>query len=210
MVGVDPASLCAFVASLAIVAMPGPSVLYAISPALAGGRRAGLLAALGNGVGLCGQVLVIALGMHTVAAFETVCEMLGLAGAGYLVWLGARELGRGDRPAAGVTRRHRGRDGGSAMREGFVVGFTNPKSLLLLAALLPAHVGPGTAHAALSVGLRGALFCLLAVAGDSAWVMLTARARDSLVSHPRRLRALRACSGGILVALGLVLLLGPR
>ncbi len=76
-----------------LIVVPGPSVLFVVSRALALGRRAALATVVGNAAGLSLQVALVALGVGTIvaesAALFTVIKLLGAA---YLVVLGARVL----------------------------------------------------------------------------------------------------------------------
>lgn len=68
-------------ASLVLIAIPGPSVLFVIGRSLALGRRAGLLSVLGNGLGALPLVFAVAIGIGAVVAQSlvlfTVIKVLG-------------------------------------------------------------------------------------------------------------------------------------
>lgn len=77
-----------------IMAVPGPSVLYAVTQRLERGRTAGMVAVLGLETGLLVHVLAACLGLSAlIAASPSLMTGLRYAGAGYLVWLGLRQLG---------------------------------------------------------------------------------------------------------------------
>ena len=84
------AHLFAFVAaSVVVVAVPGPSVLFTIGRALTAGVRVALLTVLGNAIGLAAQVLLVAAGLGgLVAASSTAYAAVKYVGAAYLIWLG--------------------------------------------------------------------------------------------------------------------------
>ncbi len=205
----SPSGVLGFaVVSIAVIAVPGPSVLFAVSRALIGGRRYALLTVLGNAAGLFAQVLVVALGLGAIVAGSGIVEsLLGVAGAVYLAWLGMAAMRRpaqvaenlGGLPAAPST---------APLRDGFLIGATNPKSLLFLAALLPQHVARTMGPAVLQMVALGGLFCLIALVSDGAWAVAAARARDSLSRHPRRLRLASAVGGAVMIGLALLLLAG--
>jgi threonine/homoserine/homoserine lactone efflux protein len=90
---------------------------------------------------------------------------------------------------------------------GFVVGVTNPKSIVFLAALLPQYVDPTGGMVAAQMVALGALFCPLAIMGDGAWAMSAARARSWLSSDPARLSRTSVAGGALMIALGLLLAL---
>ena len=87
--------LLPFLAVTALVmAVPGPSVLYAVTQRLERGRTAGVAAVLGLETGLLVHVLAACLGVSAlVAASPSLLTALRFAGAGYLVLFGLRQLG---------------------------------------------------------------------------------------------------------------------
>src|ERR1700752_24375 len=91
---VTTGQLLAFaVASLVLIVIPGPSVLFVVGRALAHGRRTALASVVGNAVG--GEVVAVcvALGVGTlVERSSLVFTIVKLAGAGYLIWLGIRAV----------------------------------------------------------------------------------------------------------------------
>lgn len=193
------------VVSFAIVVVPGPSVLFAISRAIVGGRRHALLTVLGNAAGLFAQVVFVALGLGVlVTGSDQAYAVLKLAGAAYLVWLGIGAIRhRGDSAKALQTA---GTERSTApLRDGFVIGVTNPKSIVFLAALLPQYVDASMGMVAAQMVLLGAVFCLIAIACDSTWAIVAARARRWLSSDPRRLTWMSVAGGLVMVSLGLLL-----
>ena len=77
-----------------VMAVPGPSVLYAVTQRLERGRTAGVAAVLGLETGLLVHVLAACLGVSAlVAASPSMLTALRYAGAAYLVLLGLRQLG---------------------------------------------------------------------------------------------------------------------
>src|SRR5690606_13555987 len=84
--------LVAFVAaSFVFIALPGPSVLFAIGRALTVGRRDALLSVSGNAIGLLVQVACVAVGLGAlVEASAAAYTVLKLVGAAYVVYLGVQ------------------------------------------------------------------------------------------------------------------------
>lgn len=81
-----------------VMAVPGPSVLYAVTQRLERGRTAGIVAVLGLETGLLVHVLAACLGLSAlIAASPSLMTGLRYAGAAYLVVLGLRQLGLGPR-----------------------------------------------------------------------------------------------------------------
>src|SRR5690242_16752551 len=125
-----------------IILIPGPSVLFVVSRGVALGRRAALATVLGNASGFALQLALVALGVgslvaHSAAAFTT----LKLIGAAYLVLLGLRKI-RDRKALASMFGRVEmaPKSLGRIIREGFVVGATNPKGVVVFTAILPQFI----------------------------------------------------------------------
>lgn len=193
--------------SFAIIVVPGPSVLFAISRAIAGGRRHALLTVFGNAAGLFVQVVFVALGLGAIViGSDQAHALLKLAGAAYLAWLGLSTI-RHRADSAGTLGAATPERSSAPLRDGFVVGVTNPKSIVFLAALLPQYVDATTGTVAVQMVLLGAVFCLIAITCDSFWAVAAARARDWLSSDPRRLAWMSVAGGLVMIGLGLLLAL---
>src|SRR5215207_6215668 len=122
-------------ASAAFVAVPGPSVIYIVSRALAEGRTAGVVSALGIQTGGLVHVLAATIGVSALLASSAVAfSVVKYAGAAYLIYLGLRKLLAGETPEerAGepVGRRR-------LYWQGVMVNSLNPKTVLFFLAFLP-------------------------------------------------------------------------
>jgi len=192
--------------SLAVIAVPGPSVLFAVGRAIASGRRVALLTVLGNASGLFVQVVFVAFGLGViVTGSDLAYAVLKLAGALYLIRLGIEAI-RHRHDAARAVHVRVPTTAARPWRDGFVVGVSNPKSVIFLAALLPQYVDPASGIVAGQMVVLGGLFCLIAIASDSLWAVLAARARLWFTRDPRRLTWTAVAGGVVMVALGLLLL----
>ncbi|MEX1294698.1 MAG: LysE family translocator [Candidatus Limnocylindrales bacterium] len=203
---VSQAAFLGFMAvSVAVIIVPGPSVVFAVGRALTVGRRDALLTVLGNASGIFVQVLLVAFGLGVaLAGSDLASGALKLVSAAYLTWLGVSAIRHRHSATAGLetTVRH----GARPWRAGFIVGISNPKTLVLLATLLPGYVD---LEAGLVIGqmlLLGALFCLTALVSDGAWATLAAGARPLLAGDPRRLAWASVAGGLLTIAVGLLLL----
>jgi threonine/homoserine/homoserine lactone efflux protein len=203
----DSQFLAFVVASVLFIQVPGPSLLFTIGRALTVGRRDALLSVVGNTVGLVGQVACVALGLGAlVAASAEAYTTLKLVGAAYVVWLGVQAFRhRADaRAALGAAEAEGPRTPAPAWRSvwtGFLVGATNPKSIVFFAAFLPQFTDPG-APAAPQLLLLGLVFGALAVSSDTCWALAASRARDWFARKPERLDRLGATGGLMMVGLG--------
>src|SRR5581483_7659898 len=140
--------LLAFIATaFVVIVIPGPSVLFVVGRALAGGRRVAVLTVLGNALGEYMQVLAIAIGIgalveQSVAAFT----VLKLLGGCYLLYLGLKTFSRRKALALAIAAPGQVHTGRQSFVEGFVVGATNPKTVVFLAAVLPQFVSRHAGH----------------------------------------------------------------
>src|SRR3982750_3913663 len=138
-----PSQWLAFVvASALFIQVPGPSLLFTIGRALTVGRRDALLSVVGNAIGVTTQVMLVAVGLGAVVAASTEAYVvLKVCGAAYVIWLGIQAIRhRADARAAmdavdttAVVRTSSLR----SLRVGFVVGLTNPKTIVFFVAFLP-------------------------------------------------------------------------
>ena len=130
-------SLAAFV----LIAIPGPSVLFVVGRSLALGRKGGLLSVLGNTLGELVQVAAVAVGLGVVLTQSVVLfTVIKFAGAAYLVYLGVRAIRQRGQGTTTAAQPARGSSTGRVLREGTLVGATNPKSLMFFVAVLPQFV----------------------------------------------------------------------
>lgn len=208
---VDAHTLAGFVvASFILVVIPGPSVLFVISRGVTLGRKAAVLTVLGNELGLLIQALAVAAGIGAIVQRSVVAyEVLRLAGAAYIVYLGIQAI-RHRRALSTVLDVTTVRAPIDIVREGFTVGVTNPKSIVFLTAVLPQFVDPDGVSVPLQMVALGLLFVLVAFVSDSAWGLLAGTARAWLAGRPHRLERLGGAGGLMLIGLGTRLALTGR
>jgi threonine/homoserine/homoserine lactone efflux protein len=193
-------------AALIIIVIPGPSVVFTVGRALAYGRSVALATVVGNTLGLISIVALVALGLGVVVQESIVVfTVLKLAGAAYLVWLGVEAVRRrkeflsADGPdlLAGTpmtwTR---------AVRQGYVVGASNPKGYMMLAAVLPQFVDRGAGHVQLQMLMLGLLATAIGLVSDSTWALIASQLRIWFNRSPRRGEAMGTVGGVSMIGLG--------
>ncbi|MCL5115914.1 MAG: LysE family translocator [Firmicutes bacterium] len=210
MFGITMPHLAAFVViAVAVIVIPGPSVLFVVSRALSNGRRVAWLSVLGNTAGEYIQVVVVAFGLGALAEQSLgLFTVLKLAGGLYLVYLGVktfRERGQFVAQASGEQKRFR-----HPFIEGAIVGVTNPKTVVFLASILPQFVTLSAGHVAAQILFLGLIFSAIAVVSDSAWALLAGVARNWFARSPRRLAMMGGAGGLAITAIGLGLLVSGR
>jgi threonine/homoserine/homoserine lactone efflux protein len=187
--------LAAFVGvALIVIVTPGQDTALTIRNTIAGGRRGGVLTALGVISGQLTWALAASAGLAAVLlASRDVFIALKLAGAAYLVFLGAQALFAAIR---GRPRDHRLPQRRGAYRQGVLSNLGNPKMAVFFTSLLPQFAS--SFGGMLSLGVLFACFTL-------AWLSLYAAAvarAAALFRRSRIRRALDAATGAVLVALG--------
>ena len=199
----DAATFLLFAAaSLAFLAIPGPSVFYIVTRSLAQGRRAGFTSMLGVQAGGLVHVVAAALGVSALlASSATAFTIVKYAGAAYLVALGLRKLlwpaGEADEAAEGGPA-----SGSRLFWQGAVVNILNPKTALFFLAFLPQFVDPA-APVAPQMLVLGTLLVGLGVVSDGTYALVAAGAGRKLRETAAARRRLDRLSGGVFVGLGL-------
>lgn len=202
---VDTGSLAAYlVTAVVLVVTPGPGVVFIVSRGVSLGRRAALATVLGHFCGLMLQMAAIAAGVGTIVRESIVVfSALKLIGACYLVYLGVQAFRKRHSLAASLGSDHQQRSMGRIVRDGFVVGASNPKAFSIFASVLPQFVDPGLGHVPLQILILGLGFGMIALVSDSAWGLAAGTARNWLARSPRRLAAVGGTGGIFTVGLGL-------
>ena len=158
-------NLWAFVAaSVVLIVIPGPSVLFVIGRSLALGRLGGLLSVVGNALGMVPLVAAVALGVGALVAQSVVIfTIIKFAGALYLVYLGIQAIRHRADAAAAVNGEVATRSHWRQLGEGFIVGVTNPKTIAFFVAVLPQFVDFTAGSIPLQLFELGVVFIVLAL-----------------------------------------------
>jgi threonine/homoserine/homoserine lactone efflux protein len=201
------AHLLAFVvASIILIEIPGPSLLFALGRALTVGRRDAVLSVVGNALGLGVQIAAVGLGLGAlVAASATAFTVLKVVGVLYVAWLGVQAIRHRAEARLQLEAAQQSVGGAwNALRTGAIVGATNPKTVVFFGAFLPQFVTPGR-PAAMQILVLGVVFAILAVASDVCWVLAASRAKSWFARRPQRLDAMSVAGGTMMIGLGAVM-----
>lgn len=190
-------------ASLAFLAIPGPSVFYIVTRSLAQGRRAGLASMLGVQGGGLVHVVAAAFGVSAlIASSAAAFTVVKYAGAAYLVFLGVKKLlSRGEQELEPTPR---GPASSSRLFwQGVVVNVLNPKTALFFLAFLPQFVDP-SAPVAPQMLVLGTMLVGIGVLSDGTYALVAAglgrRLRETVAAR----RMLDRVSGAVFIGLGVV------
>jgi homoserine/homoserine lactone efflux protein len=193
------------IAATALAIVPGPTVTVIIANSLRYGARAGLMNVLGTQAGV---IIWLALAVAGLSAAISVMgvwfDVLRLAGAAYLIWLGLKLFrSKGDLGSGNAVQR----DPRGFFFQGFVVIMSNPKILVLFGALIPPFLTPG-GNVMKETFLLGGTFMVIAAVGDTLYAVLAGRAGEWLSRS--RIRAIEIISGICLTGGGLWMALRGR
>jgi threonine/homoserine/homoserine lactone efflux protein len=198
----DTTNLALFlVASLALLLVPGPAVLYVVARSVQQGRRAGLASVVGIHVGTLVHIAAATVGLSALLASSAVAfTVVKIAGAVYLVGLGLWTLfsrrSEADLALGGEASLRR------AFAHGIVVNILNPKTALFFLAFLPQFVDADAQHPAAQIAVLGLLFAVLGLVTDSLWALVAGTAGGVLRRSRRFARGQRYVTGTVYLGLG--------
>ncbi len=195
-------------ACVVLVVTPGPNLLYLISRTLCQGRTAGLISLAGTTSGFAVHVVAASLGLSAMLiAVPVLFDGVRLAGAAYLLWLAWDALRSRD-AALFAPRALASEPPAKLYRTGLLTSVLNPKVALFYLALFPQFVVPAHGSVLLQSLLPGATQIVIAVAGDTLFVLGAARMSRWLSVRPAWEAAQRYVQGGVFAAIALKLALG--
>ena len=170
-------------ACIALVATPGPNVLYLVSRTLAQGRPAGFVSLAGTSTGFLFHVLAAALGLSALlAAVPVAYDTIRIAGALYLAWLAWSTwrspdivTGAADTAQAPASKLY---------RDGVITAILNPKVAMFQLALFPQFVDPAHGSVLAQSLVLGATQVAVHLAGDSMFVLAASGVRRWFSQRP--------------------------
>jgi threonine/homoserine/homoserine lactone efflux protein len=187
--------------ALALLAIPGPAVLYVVIRSIDQGRSAGMASVAGITTGTVVHVTLAAVGLSSlVLASKVAFDGVRYAGAAYLIVVGLRRL---------ITRRTDDGVEASAPRtrrdlytQGVVVNLTNPKTIVFIFAFIPQFVDVNAGHVWLQIIALGVTFATLGFLSDSCYAFVAGSIADRLRGTPVIARIERWFGGTVLIGLG--------
>jgi threonine/homoserine/homoserine lactone efflux protein len=191
-------------ASVVLVLVPGPDMIYMLSRCIAQGRKAGLMAAIGFNLGGCAHLTAAILGLSAVIATSVVAfTAVKWLGAGYLIYLGISTLASKTGPISLDMQKVTGPSARTILWQAFLSDVLNPKVAMFFLALLPQFVDPKASHPTLQILLLGVTVNVIALAGNIVLVTLSASVTASLRRNTSVSALLQKALGATFVALGL-------
>jgi threonine/homoserine/homoserine lactone efflux protein len=189
-------------ASLALLLVPGPAVLYITARSANQGRLAGLVSVLAIETANFLQAVAATLGLSAILLSSALAfDMVKYLGAAYLIYLGVRKLlVREEETANGDVKPE------SLWRiywQGFVINILNPKTALFYFAFLPQFVDPAKGNVAAQTLFLGALFVGMAFITDSLYALVTSSLAERLRGSRPFQKGQRYFAGLVYVGLGI-------
>jgi threonine/homoserine/homoserine lactone efflux protein len=185
--------------SLVVVLIPGTGVVYTVSSSIGGGRRRGLIAAVGCTLGIVPHMLAAMLGLSGVMqAGSVVFEAVRWAGVAYLVFMGfsmirdAGTLPLDDQDAPGDSA-------GTVVWRGVLVNVLNPKLTLFFFAFLPQFLDASPGLLDVKLIELGGIFMLMTLAVFAVYAIASAAFRDLVLAAPVARRWIERTFGAILI-----------
>jgi len=204
----DSARFFIFLSAAILLAIaPGPGMLYVLARALGGGRREGLLSALGTFFGGMVHVFAAAAGISIIMAKSAMAfATVKYLGAGYLCFLGIRMM-LDARKDAGISlaalRRVR-----NPLWQGVMIEVLNPKTALFFLSFIPQFVNRGHGHVFLQFVLLGSLSVTLNTSADIVVTLLAGPLGQRIRGSARFRRRQRTLTGAVMIGLGTYLAFG--
>jgi len=199
----DLSSVVTFaVASLALLLIPGPAVIYVLNRSVADGREIGFAAVAGLELGNLVHVIAASAGLSAVLATSaTAFNTVKWLGAGYLVFVGVRTLLVAPRMVSGdmpTTTRSR------AFRQGVIVNTLNPKVALFFLSYLPQFIDADNGAAWSQSLVLGSIFVAIGFVTDGTYAITASALRQVLLSGRTLPFVQRYVAGTVFVALGVM------
>ena len=206
-------------ASVVLIVVPGPSVMFVVGRALSYGRAIAIASIIGNTIGCYSVGVVIALGLGPLLErSEALFQVIKWAGVLYLLYLGVQAIrhaapaeegegedrgaGAGAASKGGAKRTRGGATPPTAVRDGFIIGLTNPKVFVIFTAIVPQFINPAAGGATVQMLLLGLVPMLIGLVTDACWALVASRARTWLASSPKRMTAIGRIGGISIIGVG--------
>ena len=189
-------------ASLALLLVPGPAVLYITARSANQGRLAGLVSVLGIETANFLQAVAATLGLSAILLSSALAfDVVKYLGAAYLIYLGVRKLlvreeetANGDVKPESLSRIY---------WQGFAINLLNPKTALFYFAFLPQFVDPARGNVTAQTLFLGAVFVGMAFITDSLYALLASSLADRLRGSQHFQKGQRYFAGLVYVGLGI-------
>lgn len=189
-------------ATLALLLVPGPAVLYITARSANQGRLAGLVSVLAIETANFFQAVAATLGLSAILLSSALAfNLVKYLGAAYLIYLGIRKLIASDIDTENEVAKQESL--WQVYWQGFVVNLLNPKTALFFFAFLPQFVSPENGDVTAQTLMLGILFVGTALITDSMYALLASSVADRLRGNRHFQKRERYFAGLVYVGLGI-------
>ena len=196
-------------AAVLLAIAPGPGMLYVLARSLAGGKREGILSALGTFLGGMVHVLAAALGVSIILAKSAVAfATVKYVGAAYLCFLGVqmiRDAGREKANPEDAIPQDDKRDAQPARNplwQGVATEVLNPKTALFFLSFIPQFVNRAGGHVFLQFVALGTISVAMNTTADLIVIMVAGPLGERTRASATFRRRQRTVTGAIMIGLG--------
>jgi threonine/homoserine/homoserine lactone efflux protein len=198
-------------ASLVLIVIPGPGVLFVVGRALSHGRRTAMATALGHAAGNYVVAACVAVGLGALLERSAQAFVIvKIAGALYLIALGVHAIRRRKSLAEVTAVTAAPRLGGRAAGDGALVGMTNPKAYILFGAILPQFVDRAAGHVPAQMLVLALVSVMIGAISDCCWGFAASAVRTWFAQSPRRFELVGGAGGLAMVGVGVTVALTGR
>lgn len=200
----SPENILLFItAATILIVVPGPALLYIMMKSMEQGHKAGLVSALGVGVGAMVHVLAAAIGMSALlVASATAFSILKYGGAVYLIYLGVKKLLDKSTPISTVQTEKKPLN--KIFYEGILVNTLSPKSAIFFFAFLPQFINTDKGGTTSQILFLGLVFLVIAFISDMTYVVLSGKLVKYFKNSSKFSSIQKYVSGSIYIVLGLL------
>ena len=191
-----------FTAATLLAIAPGPGMLYVLARCLAGGKREGVLSALGTFLGGMVHVIAAALGVSIILARSAIAfATVKYVGAAYLCVLGVRMIldARKDKTEALPKDVRPVRN---PLWQGIATEVLNPKTALFFLSFIPQFVNRSNGHVFLQFVKLGTISVMMNTTADLIVIALAGPLGERIRSSATFRRRQRTVTGVIMIGLG--------
>ena len=189
-------------ATLVLLLVPGPAVLYIVARSAEQGRKAGMVSVLGIHLGTLVHIGAAVAGLSAIIATSAQAfAVVKLAGAAYLVFLGVQTLRRSSKSSVAEVDTTRSLK--RVFWDGAAVNVLNPKTAIFFLAFVPQFVDAAAANATAQLVWLGMIFVAIGLVTDGLYALAGGAIGGWLEHRPHLDRNRRVASGLIYIGLGI-------
>jgi threonine/homoserine/homoserine lactone efflux protein len=196
------AGLWLFLVALSVAyLLPGPDMILLLQTGARQGKTLALTTAIGLGIARACHVALAGMGLATLFKVAPwTFDVVRLAGAAYLLWIGVQCLRSNLLPDLNPPdRTPRGHAWREALQRGLLTNLLNPKALLFCSVLLPQFINPQGAPVAAQFALLGTILVVVGLVFDCCYGLAGARIGRWLERNPSAQRAQQWLFGSLLI-----------